>query len=141
MTVRFIFDADGLLIGADDGYTILENSTPLPPLPAREDGAVQRFKNGAWVFDGQSPQVLAPKFLLLFTLAERAAIRAVRDSNPGAGDLLQMLEDPRLDYVELNDPGLIEVITFLSTGEEPLLTPDRVSRILSGKAPVVDEQP
>lgn len=45
--------------------------------------------------------VTPPEFLLLFTAAERVAIRAARESDPVIGDWLAILEDPRLTQVDV----------------------------------------
>jgi hypothetical protein len=73
-----------------------------------------------------------PEFLLLLTLQERVAIRAARATDLVVDDLLQMVEDPRLTFVELTNPSVIEAINYLSTIQPPLLTAERAGRVLSG---------
>lgn len=73
-----------------------------------------------------------PEFLLLLTLQERVAIRAARATDLVVDDLLQMVEDPRLTFVELTNPSVIEAINYLTTIEPPLLMVERAARVLSG---------
>ena len=76
-----------------------------------------------------------PEFMLLLTLQERAAIRAAAPNDPVVNDLLLMLNDPRLTFVDLTNVSVQEAVQYMTTTKTPLLTADRVKRILVGLPP------
>lgn len=130
MTAYYIYDKQGFLTGTYDGDGEPENSTTL--LPIFFEGKVPQFLNGAWGSSGGNLKPTPPEFLLLMTLQERVAIRAARSTDPEVDDLLRMVEDPRLPFVELTNPSVIELVTHLTTPEPPLLTLERAARVLAG---------
>lgn len=73
-----------------------------------------------------------PEFLLLLTLQERVAIRAAGATDVVIEDLLRMLDDPRVTFIDLTNPSVIEAINYLTTTESPLLTTERAAQILLG---------
>lgn len=75
-----------------------------------------------------------PEFLLLLTLSERAAIRAATATDPVVADLLSMINDSRLTYVDLANVSVQEAVLYM-TGKPALLTKDRAERVLSGLPP------
>lgn len=87
-------------------------------------------------------QVSPPTFLLLFTSQERIAIRAARgysgaDANANMvkavlDDWFAIIEDPRLQYVDLALPATQQGIDFLVTAG--LLTEQRAEEIKLGVA-------
>ncbi|MBD3877431.1 hypothetical protein IEG05_19690 [Pseudomonas kunmingensis] len=105
-----------------------------------------RLVDGEWVAPGvveapASPEVgnmapTSPEFMLLFTLAERVAIRSARPTDPVVDDILQMVEDPRLTFVELASASVIEAVQYLTLGDSPLVAPERAARILQGLPPL-----
>lgn len=76
------------------------------------------------------------QFMLMLTLAEQIAIRAAADTDAGVKILVTMLDDPRLTFVDLNDPTVIEAIKYLTTTKPALLTTERAARLLKGLGPV-----
>lgn len=75
-----------------------------------------------------------PEFLLLLTLTERAAIREAGATDPVVADLLSMINDSRLTYVDLANVSVQEAVLYM-TGKPALLTKDRAERVLSGLPP------
>lgn len=129
MTAHYIYNAKGFLTGVYEGDGVPENSTTLPPVFI--DGKTPQFLNGAWGSSGGNLKPTPPEFLLLLTLQERVAIRAARPDLV-VDDLLRMIEDPRLTFVELTNPSVIEAVNYLTTTEPPLLTTERAAQILLG---------
>lgn len=73
-----------------------------------------------------------PEFLLLLTLQERLAIRAAGPTDLIIEDVLRMLDDPRVTFIDLTNPSVIEALNYLTTTEPPLLTAQRAARVLAG---------
>lgn len=73
-----------------------------------------------------------PEFLLLLTLQERVAIREAAAADLVVQDLLRMVDDPRVTFIELTNPSVVEAIHYLTTTESPLLTIERAARVLAG---------
>lgn len=73
-----------------------------------------------------------PEFLLLLTLQERVAIREAGSTDLVVQDLLRMVDDPRVNFIELTNSSVIEAIHYLTTTEPPLLTIERAARVLAG---------
>lgn len=73
-----------------------------------------------------------PEFLLLLTLQERVAIRAAGPTDLVIEDVLRMLDDPRVTFIDLTNPSVVEAIHYLTTTEPPLLTIERTARVLAG---------
>lgn len=77
------------------------------------------------------PQVSSVEFKMLFTSAERVAIREARKTDAVVDDFFDLVEDPRLTYVDLALPSVQGALQYLVAVE--LLTEERVPEILSGK--------
>ncbi|KFE50254.1 hypothetical protein [Pseudomonas syringae] len=73
-----------------------------------------------------------PEFLLLLTLQERVAIRAAGPTDLVIADVLRMLDDPRVTFIDLTNPSVVEAINYLTTTAPALLTAERAARVLSG---------
>ena len=73
-----------------------------------------------------------PEFLLLLTLLERVAIRAAGTTDAVVEDVLRMINDPRVTFIDLTNPSVIEAIGYLTTTDPQLLTTNRASRVLAG---------
>lgn len=73
-----------------------------------------------------------PEFLLLLTLQERVAIRAAGPTDLIIEDVLRMLDDPRVTFIDLTNPSVVEALNYLTTTEPPLLTAQRAARVLAG---------
>jgi len=69
-----------------------------------------------------------PQFLLLFTSAERVAIRASTD--PVVKDFLAIVEDPALQWIDLSLASVLEGLAYLVTAG--LLTEARRAIIAKG---------
>lgn len=76
-----------------------------------------------------------PEFMLLLTLRERAAFRAAAAKDPVVNDLLTLLSDSRLTYVDLANAGVQEAVQYMTTTDPQLLTEARAKRILAGLPP------
>lgn len=96
-------------------------------------------KDGQWSAPDPAPQpeptptypkVTPVEFKMLFTCAERIAIKEARTTDPVIDDYFDIVEDPRLQVVDLGLHSVQEGVHYLqSTG---ILTEDRVSQILAG---------
>lgn len=76
------------------------------------------------------PKVSPVTFMLLFTAAERVAIKAARATNPVIDDFLDIIDDPRLTYVDLGLVSTQEAVGYLAM--EGLIAEARIQAILSG---------
>ena len=78
------------------------------------------------------PKVSPIEFKMLFTSAERIAIKAAKLVEPVLEDAFEILDDPRLNTVDLglkSNQDLLNSLVVLG-----LIEPDRVEDILSAKA-------
>jgi hypothetical protein len=76
------------------------------------------------------PKVSPVEFMLLFTAAERVAIKAARATNPVIDDFLDIIDDPRLTYVDLGLVSTQEAVGYLAM--EGIIAEARIQAILSG---------
>jgi hypothetical protein len=79
----------------------------------------------------EAPKVSPVEFKLLFTSQERVAIKAARATDPVIDDFYDIVEDPRLTFVDLGLQSTQDALTYMVA--QGLLTEDRRSEILSGK--------
>lgn len=77
------------------------------------------------------PKVTPVQFKLLFTSPERVAIKAARATDPVVDDLWDLVEDPRMEYVDFGLKSVRDSIEYLATAG--LIAPERVAEIISGK--------
>lgn len=106
----------------EDGWTLAGGkwSAPVIPEPVAPPAPVV-----------VPPKVSPVEFKLLFTSAERIAIKAARASDPVLEDAYEILEDPRLTHVDLSlasNRGLIDYLVSKS-----LVTAPRAEQIKAGK--------
>lgn len=96
-------------------------------------------KDGQWAAPAPTPQpepvpiypkVTPVEFKMLFASAERIAIKAARETDPVIDDYFDIVEDPRLQVVDLGLHSVQEGVHYLQT--IGILTEDRVSQILAG---------
>lgn len=94
-------------------------------------------KDGQWSAPAPAPQpepvypkVTPVEFKMLFASAERIAIKEARTTDPVIDDYFDIVEDPRLQAVDLGLHSVQEGIHYLQT--IGILTEDRVSQILAG---------
>lgn len=73
------------------------------------------------------------EFKLLFTAAERIAMRAARTSDPVLEDFFDIAEDPRLTFVDLSAASTQQAIGYMAA--KGLLTTERAAQVLAGTAP------
>lgn len=78
----------------------------------------------------QAPKVSPVEFKLLFTAAERVAIKAARATDPVIDDFYDIVEDPRLTHVDLGLKSTRDAIGYLAA--QNLITAERTSEILAG---------
>ncbi len=76
------------------------------------------------------PKVTPVEFKMLFTSAERIAIKEARTTDPVVDDYFDIVEDPRLQVVDLGLHSVQEGIRYLQT--IGILTEDRAGQILAG---------
>lgn len=77
------------------------------------------------------PQVGPVEFKLLFTSAERVALKQARATDPVLDDFFELVEDPRLQTVNLGLPSVAGALQYMvSLG---LLAADRPAQILAGE--------
>ena len=77
------------------------------------------------------PKVTPVEFKLLFTSPERVAIKGARATDPVVDDLWELVEDPRMEYVDFGLKSVRDSIEYLATAG--LIAPERVAEIISGK--------
>lgn len=78
------------------------------------------------------------EFKLLFTSAERVAIKAIKTTDPVVADFLDIIEDPRLTYVDLSLKSTMDALDYFTNikilskpdTEHPGV-PDRKAEILA----------
>lgn len=96
-------------------------------------------KDGQWSAPAPAPQpepipvypkVTPVEFKMLFASAERIAIKEARVTDPVIDDYFDIVEDPRLQVVDLGLHSVQEGIQYLQA--IGILTEDRVSQILAG---------
>jgi hypothetical protein len=76
MTIQYLYDSNGYLIGVHDSPHLQPNSTTTPPVYV--PGQRPQFVNGAWI-TGQYAPLTPMQFYLAFTTAERIAIKKSTD--------------------------------------------------------------
>lgn len=76
------------------------------------------------------PQVSPVQFKLLFTASERVAIKSARASDAVIDDFYDIVEDPRLTFVDLGLQSTKEAIGYLQS--KGLITEERAAAILTG---------
>lgn len=77
------------------------------------------------------PQVTRVQFKMLFTSAERIAIKTARATDAVLDDFYELLEDPQLTYVDLNSQSNQDAVNYLAS--KGYITPERIPEILSGQ--------
>lgn len=80
---------------------------------------------------GPCPVIDGPTLFMLFTPAEEAGIRASADVQVQV--LVRRADDPRVTKIDLSQPSVQQLVTYLSTTSPPLIQPARVAQILTGQ--------
>ena len=78
----------------------------------------------------EAPKVSPVEFKLLFTAAERVAIKAARATDTVIDDFYDIVEDPRLTHVDLGLKSTRDAIGYLVA--QNLITAERTAEILTG---------
>lgn len=98
---------------------------------------MKRNEDGSWPIDPSGsiepkcPIVSPVEFKLLFTSAERIAIKAARETDPIVEDFYSIVEDPRLTQVDLKLQSTQNAIDYLIA--QNLVNADRKFSILNGE--------
>ena len=79
----------------------------------------------------ESPKVSPVEFKLLFTPAERVAIKLARATDPVIEDFFEIVEDSRLTVVDLGLQSTQESLAYLQS--KGLITDERRHQIISGQ--------
>lgn len=77
------------------------------------------------------PKLSPVEFMLLFTSAERVAIKAARATDPVIDDFMDIIEDPRLTIVDVGLKSTRDALLYLVS--KNILTEERSTEILSGQ--------
>lgn len=120
----YILKTDGSLSGISSSFSEGENYTTITP-PDNVDNP--KFINGAWVDYAVLPMVSPVEFKMLFTSQERIAIKA--SPNAVVQDFFEIINDPRLTYVDRNLQSVKEAVNYLES--ETLIGIGRAVEILS----------
>lgn len=78
----------------------------------------------------EAPKVSPIEFKLLFTAQERVAIKTARATDPVIDDFYDVVEDPRLTFVDLGLQSTRDAIDYLAA--QGLIGAERVEQILAG---------
>lgn len=77
-----------------------------------------------------TPWLNVPAFMMRFHPDERLAIRA--SENPVIVDFLRLVDDPRVQSVDLAHPSVQGAVMYMAlVAAPPLIAPDRVAEILA----------
>ncbi len=123
---------DGVIVGwtADPLVDGMEAPAGFDPARIHEyvlDGEIVRHEPSAISL---GIKVSPVEFMLLFTGAERVAIKAARQTDPVIDDFLEIVEDPRLTFVDLALPSTRDALAYLVV--KNLISEERQAEILSG---------
>ncbi|MBB4266298.1 hypothetical protein [Roseospira visakhapatnamensis] len=133
LTLRYVLDEDGAVI---DQYAGLDDAAAVAAHVARQEAARDAARDAA---EAPATVMTPPQFLAtLFTIAERVAIRAARETDPAVDDFLRLVEDPRLTEVDRADPSTVAIVRYLTTTDPPLLTEARAAQVLAGERPALE---
>ena len=71
------------------------------------------------------------EFKLLFTSTERVAIKSARTTDPVIDDFYDIVEDPRLTFVDLGLNSTQQALQYMAA--QGLIAPERIEQILSNQ--------
>ena len=110
------------------------------PVPDEVQAGWVRNEDGEWEAPAPTPEpepepseaakVSPVEFKLLFTSAERVAIKAARATDPVIDDFYDIVEDPRLTHVDLGLQSTKDALSYMVA--QGLLTEERRLEILAG---------
>lgn len=104
----------------ENGWAFVEGVWVAPVLPESPKAQV-----------ATPPKVSPVEFKLLFTSPERVAIKAARTTDPVVDDFFEIVEDPRLTYVDLGLESTQQALLYLESVS--LITEQRRLQILTGE--------
>lgn len=140
--ISYIYDGTGRLVSVYDADHAPSNSTTIPPIRCA-DGVMPLFINGAWI-DPTIPIISPDKtvspveFKILWTVQERIVITTMKATDPVVADLIGIMDDPRLQTVNLSLQSTQQTVDYLLSKlvEAAVITeadvPIRKAAILSG---------
>jgi hypothetical protein len=132
MSIAYTFDKrTGYLNGSMEGVAPPDNSTYLQPIYTV--GFTPRFVDGAWLDQSRLPELSPPALKLRYTSPERVAMRAKRLTDPVLDDFFLLLDDPRLDSVDLNSKSVQDGIQYSLTVIGPQMTPVYTADIIAAR--------
>ena len=120
-----------------------------PDIAAQFERVPDEVENGWTLADGKwtAPVIAEPgpapepvisyakvspiEFKLLFTIQERVAIKASRATDPAIDDFYDIVEDPRLTFVDLGLNSTQQALQYMSA--QSLIAPERIEQILSNQ--------
>lgn len=115
-------------------------ATQFEPVPADVEGGWRRdLDTGAWSAPAliepiptvaEAPKVSPVQFKLLFSPQERVAMKEARNADLVIDDFFDIVEDPRLTFVDLGLQSTRDAIAYLVA--KNLLTQARADEVLSG---------
>ena len=103
-----------------DGWVNGQLVKPEPPAPVEPPAPEPTYA-----------KVSPVEFKLLFTPQERVAIKAARANDPVIDDFYDIVEDPRLTFVDLGLQSTQDALSYLV--QQGLLTVERRQQILAGQ--------
>lgn len=141
MSWVLVNDADGTLVGAPqdveptpgEAQRVEEVALGYPSAMFWDPAVIGARGKGAFVDKPDtSPLISVGRFKLLFTQAERIALRQAAAQSAEVADFLDILEG-FTDGVSLADPAMVAALGQLEVGG--LLTAERAAAILAGQVP------
>lgn len=120
----FILNTNGFVIGATSSPSEGEVYTQITP---PESFKQPRFLNGEWIDNLAIPKLSPIEFKMLFTSQERITIKA--STNAVVQDFFEIINDPRLTYVDRNLQSVKDAVGYLES--EALIGIGRAAEILS----------
>lgn len=120
IAAEFMTVPDGTINGAT--YAGCEWINPPAPVTAPEPAPTP---------EASYPKVSPVEFKLLFTSPERVAIKAARATDPVVDDFFEIVEDPRLTFVNIGLESTQQALLYLESVN--LITEERRLKILTGE--------
>lgn len=105
----------------ENGWTLVDEEWTAPPVPPEPEPVEPQVT---------CPQLTPLEFKMCFTVQERIAIKAMKESDPILQDAYDILDDPRLKTVDLglaSNRGLIDYLVALNC-----ITSERAGQIKQG---------
>lgn len=139
-----ILENNGISVVREDGASCVFTVNPQTQLPFASEIEARNYVNSLKVIPfiqleaTRDPQVSPIQFKLLFNSTERLKIKELRSTDPVIDDFYEIIEDPRLEFVDFSLQSTKDGIEYLLTKlvEVGTLTEEtkiaRSEQILSG---------